>query len=430
MDIQVEIKNFGKIKDAKLNLRDLTVFAGPNDTGKSYVSRALYSIMYSLEKDPYVSYYEKALADFYDSVEEFVDRQFLVKETEIFHAPLDPEGRESEEWESFPTVDRVIENFLEESVRTTKLHVLDLLFSHKKNGANVIEKNAQNITEKVANLVGSLLVEKEDSFIESIESEIEDSSDDMLADNEGYFSELRNCFSELKKNINKDQDEEELVKLGYTYYIKDSLKDNFQVREIVTLVGTDKRNNASISIRFDQNNEISVSIKQNGEIVLTGEIARSSLFHSFRNLIYLESPIFWKIKNPLTRLYRYERRGNSMGNRGLIGVPEYFYDTAYSLEREAPQDTKEAERLKILLAELEHHIGGELRIDPLDKRVKFFKTVNRESTGRRNRGGGDRRVCRKQATTTTVGGRTSCRRIATASGCDWNISAWYDRLVD
>ena len=390
MDIQVEIKNFGKIKDAKLNLRDLTVFAGHNDTGKSYVSRVLYSIMHSLEKDPYESYYERALDDFYENVSKVARKPFFLEGTvspdgtilfdeyedeDEYEDVFEDEYRDGGKWVRLHSVERLIENFLEKSVMATKPRVSDLLRSHKKNSGNDIEKSSDSRIERVAELVGSLIVEQEEVLVESIKRRLDDHYDpSMLDNNKKYFDQLKKCFSVLKESINKDQKKEELVKRGYTYYIKDSLRDNFQVREIVTLVGTDRKSNASVSIRFDQENQILVSIEQDGKIVLTGNVTHSSLFHSFRNLIYLESPIFWKLKNPLIQLDRLESRYSRIGNRGLFGVPEYFYDTAYSIEREVVQDAKEAEGLKILLADLKHLIGGELRIDPLDKRVKFFKT--------------------------------------------------------
>ena len=55
MDIQVTVKNFGKIKEANINLKDLSVFAGTNSTAKSYVSRALYC-MFDALSNPDVYY--------------------------------------------------------------------------------------------------------------------------------------------------------------------------------------------------------------------------------------------------------------------------------------------------------------------------------------------------------------------------------------
>ena len=44
MAFKVKIKNIGKLEDAEVSIGQFTVFAGPNNTGKSFVSKLLYSI--------------------------------------------------------------------------------------------------------------------------------------------------------------------------------------------------------------------------------------------------------------------------------------------------------------------------------------------------------------------------------------------------
>ncbi|MCG6317494.1 ATP-binding protein [Vibrio alginolyticus] len=51
MKFDFEIKNLGKVKHAKLNLAPFTVIAGANSSGKSFISRALYSFFSTINKD-------------------------------------------------------------------------------------------------------------------------------------------------------------------------------------------------------------------------------------------------------------------------------------------------------------------------------------------------------------------------------------------
>ena len=44
MNLTIDIKNIGKLADAKVRVANFTVFAGPNNTGKSFVSKLLYSL--------------------------------------------------------------------------------------------------------------------------------------------------------------------------------------------------------------------------------------------------------------------------------------------------------------------------------------------------------------------------------------------------
>ena len=45
MAFQVQIKNLGKLADATVRVGDLTVLAGVNNTGKSFFSKFLYSLL-------------------------------------------------------------------------------------------------------------------------------------------------------------------------------------------------------------------------------------------------------------------------------------------------------------------------------------------------------------------------------------------------
>jgi len=42
------VKNFGKIDTAKIQVKNLTVLAGPNNSGKSFISKALYSFFHAM----------------------------------------------------------------------------------------------------------------------------------------------------------------------------------------------------------------------------------------------------------------------------------------------------------------------------------------------------------------------------------------------
>ena len=56
MSNSLEITNLGKLKKAKIKLDGLSVFVGTNNTGKSYASRALYSILSVVNTDPQQEY--------------------------------------------------------------------------------------------------------------------------------------------------------------------------------------------------------------------------------------------------------------------------------------------------------------------------------------------------------------------------------------
>ena len=42
--LELEVTNFGPIVEAKIDLRPLTVFVGPSNTGKSYLAILIYAL--------------------------------------------------------------------------------------------------------------------------------------------------------------------------------------------------------------------------------------------------------------------------------------------------------------------------------------------------------------------------------------------------
>lgn len=57
--MEIHIKNFGKIEDAEISLSGLTLIAGPNDSGKSTVGKAVFASIKSLNN--YSKYYDQIM---------------------------------------------------------------------------------------------------------------------------------------------------------------------------------------------------------------------------------------------------------------------------------------------------------------------------------------------------------------------------------
>ena len=59
MDLELKIENFGPIDEATIQVGRFTVFAGPNNTGKTFVAKMLYSILSSRNKDHVRTFFAK-----------------------------------------------------------------------------------------------------------------------------------------------------------------------------------------------------------------------------------------------------------------------------------------------------------------------------------------------------------------------------------
>ena len=58
LDLKVGMKDFGPISEGEIELKPLTVFIGPNNSGKSYVAMLIYSIFNSYMSDYVKSFTE------------------------------------------------------------------------------------------------------------------------------------------------------------------------------------------------------------------------------------------------------------------------------------------------------------------------------------------------------------------------------------
>ena len=59
-DVRIAVENFGPIKNGAVDLRPLTVFVGPSNTGKTYFSILIYAlrrILYGFPRLPVLRYF-------------------------------------------------------------------------------------------------------------------------------------------------------------------------------------------------------------------------------------------------------------------------------------------------------------------------------------------------------------------------------------
>ncbi|MHA1540848.1 MAG: AAA family ATPase [Alphaproteobacteria bacterium] len=140
--MEIKLKNFGKIKEAEVKLDGLTLIAGKNDTGKSTVGKALFSIISSLKEYP--DEFEKIKLDtFY--------REYFYKLMQVFQRKSDN-----------VTLKKEMENLLPFRFRQqiAKSNLLEVL--EKMKLANVAETN-EDIKKAIA------FLRKEETEIEKID---------------------------------------------------------------------------------------------------------------------------------------------------------------------------------------------------------------------------------------------------------------------
>ena len=350
MSNSLEITNIGKIKKAKVKLDGLSVFVGTNNTGKSYVSRVLYSILSAAKINPQERYQNIANDEFYRIV-----RRANAKLSRGLFKGKDrgDAGRIRFELD-FP---------LRAMTRNSK--------SRTQDSSDYDLPDIEEIKQRAGTVLRNF---------DKREKELDLSSHKKTLNT--YYKELDEIFAELKKELKKSKDYEHVIGKIYSERFKDSLLHNFQATHLTDLLG-DKSQDASIKLSFLNDDHVDLRISKQGEIKdLTVDITEPELYSS---VVYLESPIYWKIKNELEEKIKdefYWKIKDELEGRSLIGedgrellqgVPRYMQSLIRKVDdsMNAIQRSEDREFSEELSKEISEIIGGKIIMDKNNKQLMF-----------------------------------------------------------
>ena len=305
MTLSLHIKNFGKIKKADIAINNLTVFGGTNNIGKSYVSRALYAILDAKNANHAEEHFTLLL-------------RRITNATDSLSASV---------------------NFI--SGRN------ELFVSEKKLGQ--IEEPLHKLMDLTANLHKKLSKDGADDEFRIKGSSMIDSSKELITmldklngknkqpHNGQYIASRREGAAYMTNNIVEELNEfksainltdEEILRKGYTEILTQNFLHNFQIRDLRELIGKQQSSPAKIIIKENSIELIEISISPKGELKLD-KLSPDSLKHleKFSRVVYLESPLYWKLESPLIRASRMRGRFvTDSPKETLTGVPKYFND--------------------------------------------------------------------------------------------------------
>lgn len=301
MQFNIDIKNFGKIHEAKLNVRPFTVIAGPNSSGKSFVTKALYSFFNTINNDHVTSLaYSniikiKILSNniFADLNRPSLEEYALLDK--LLHAVMDIESTINEEFR--------VNTYIKQ------IYGLPLLDADCKKIQSAYEALKAVISKKAK--------------YEKVKK---------------HFDAVRVLMGNLTRLINEPSailaDE---IERGFI----NELKENFQVTKLADL--KNHKSDADDVICFDFDSLGSIKIKdEHVEFRLTPTSIDD--FQNLYNVVYLESPIYWKLKDSLESLrnnkrffnFQFTARGR---NETLSGIPKHFFDLLDLLKNRAKDDS-------------------------------------------------------------------------------------------
>ena len=293
MAFELNIKNIGKLDDAKIRIGQFTVFAGPNNTGKSTVSKLLYSLFDAMNVNHAEVYMQNLTRPVRDNIRRLM---------------MWPESSDSDALHSFL---REIEN-LENAFKDSTIKDIERLDKTILDLANKVEA----LREIFSNITMEHL---RDSPFPSSEPE------DILKDVEPDLAKLHEDLRVI--------DGGGFIISGIKYKVMENLTQNFQVPSLAGLQG---KENAPSVVNIENIGRFEFNNTEKG---IGFNIYHAGLrqLQQYSDVIYLESPVYWKLKNALEDLrinprYRHRERVR------LSGIPGYFYDLASAFKHEYTGD--------------------------------------------------------------------------------------------
>ncbi|MGK0448247.1 MAG: putative ATPase [Polaribacter sp.] len=325
-NIDVEIKNFGKIKNAKFQVKPFTLIAGKNASGKSYLTRSLYSIFSSLNKDH--------LSIDIDS-ELFLMNHYL----------------------------RVLHLFVDNPSFVVSQKIGEIQFCFK------------TLNEKID------LIYHRETLISQIGQK-----DDLLNDIKKIQIECKDFLLQIKtikkyrniivyiKNITDGMDRlfklvevphESLAK-GLSKQLDKSLRNNFLVNSLDKLKNRAAGSDEEISFNFGKTiGRIDIKPKNNFILFDLNPIGIDE-FQQIDNVVYLESPVYWKFRDVLegwakSRQDPSLRRRIKRQQNELTKIPDYILDTFALLNSDIINDSSD-NKLHGIKQKITATIGGQVQI--------------------------------------------------------------------
>lgn len=319
MKFNIEIKNLGRVRHAKLHLAPFTVIAGANSSGKSFISRALYSFFSTINKDHVTS----------DTIASVMRARALVR------------AAYSSVYEPSSIVQSLFYSLSE------LLVVLESQINDQFGDCTYLEQHTRSILldEHISQI---------EHYFQQLIAEVDNKK--KYIDFKDRLALANRAIKQLKQNIKNPS---KILSNKFESGFNEALKENFQVANLSDLKSFSAKEEELINFDFGSLGEIKIQ-KEDIEFELTH--SGIDEFQSLYNVVFIESPIYWKLRKPLARakLPRFFRSSHRDSD-GLSGVPKYFYDLIDLVDENIKSNSR-SEGLAKLEKKLNSVLGGELDI--------------------------------------------------------------------
>ena len=298
MNYDIHIENLGAIEEADITITPLTILAGENGTGKSFVTKFFYSVL------------NVTILDIFSN-----ELNFLLTDID-------------------KSIARIIRSIGSRGFNLHKLGIMSILKTSVDKIAKVLRDNIEYPTV----FVDSTMLEDIKKSIESYNTTFS-SIFDSKEEEQSKLESLRNQDSDLDSLVLKytTQILSNSLKMlllaiedpkGYFIgiledNIENELKINFQISEISSLV-----NNESKKAVFEIKKLIRIEISRDNSIETFFDEDKLLNNEIINRILFFESPVYWKMLSIIDDSNEASRKfiSKSISDERLTGVPKHFID--------------------------------------------------------------------------------------------------------
>ena len=326
MKLKVHIQNIGKIKKANITVRPFTILAGPNNTGKSFFSKTLYSVLDAMNDNLMLT----SIQSYLEPLQESVKQLYFIEMELTTYKRLDKKQLSKT---------KIIEkkDSLRLKIKSIRTHIKQLERLFEKYSIHQAGTDSSSLTTKL---------QSDPKIKEGLNRVISDGQHilsffDQITDEQFDFLQLINDKKQalLKEQVKQsiqylqallDTPPTKILNKGFSIALKRNMTGSFQAPQLHKLI---KGNSESANIEIARGDDISKedpaslicqsSIKGNSIESKLSLIGWLDLQYKSR-VVYLESPTHWKLRNALMQFA--SRNGFFHTTRKNLLVPKYWTD--------------------------------------------------------------------------------------------------------
>lgn len=331
MHSDIEFTNLGKINKANIKIRPFTVIAGCNSSGKSFITKSLYSLFSGVVG----SSIESVMMEYRDNLCKGLSS--IASDFSHFQRDGLPEL----------VIDSIVQAAsFEDDIE--RLYQIDTVSFNNPDTTLLLMRIGDKLN-------------KCSLFLDYTKGS-EDSDEPDLRNSYSYAKTIQKVripfvFESLNNLTNYlDNPRQEFIRV-LSDRLTESMSDNFTVSSISQLIKFDKKDDGA-----------NIAIEGNGSVFINSAIGFNlAAISNIRSLnehppVYLESPIYWKLADALDEskkaLNDTARRRQLDKNQLLSQVPKYFFDVMELLDDQVKTDV-----FSDIVQTIETAINGSLSIN-------------------------------------------------------------------